>query len=367
MQKLNEKQIIDILYGCAVLGTGGGGNLEDGIKIMEDDFKEGRALYLANLDELPDDAYIATPYQCGAPKALDSKEEEKYQKMPHIGYPSSLLAFRSMEEYLSNNIFAVSSTELGGCNTAEALHVACELGIPIMDADPAGRSVPELQHSTYYVKNKSIAPMTVATDFGEVVIVKNVVNDFRAEEIVRSIAVVSNSMVGVTDHPMLGRDYKEAIIPDAISYAMNIGEVLRREKENRADGQTVATSIAKQFSGKVLFKGKVTSAPWAQKEGFNVGEINLNGISEYSGNKYKIRFKNENLISYCNNKVDVMVPDLICMINKEGNPVTTPNFKVGMELNIFALPAPEIWKTKDGLECFGPKYFGLPVDYVPFN
>lgn len=113
---------------------------------MEKDFKEERAVYLANLSELPDDAYIATPYGCGAPKGLSAKGEEKYRNLPHPDEPSSLLAFRSMEEYMGEPFFAVSSTELGGANTAEALHVACQLGLPIMDADPAGRSVPELQH-----------------------------------------------------------------------------------------------------------------------------------------------------------------------------------------------------------------------------
>lgn len=62
-----------------------------------------------------------------------------------------------------------------------------------------------------------------------------------------------------------------------------------------------------------------------------------------------------------------MVQDLICMVDKEGNPVTTPNFKNGMKLNVFALPAPEIWTTKAGLDCFGPTHFNLPVEYVPFR
>ena len=38
-----------------------------------------------------------------------------------------------------------------------------------------------------------------------------------------------------------------------------------------------------------------------------------------------------------------------------------------MELNIFALPAPEIWTTEAGLACFGPKHFGLEVPYIPFS
>lgn len=54
-------------------------------------------------------------------------------------------------------MYAIGSTELGGENTAEALHVALLMDLPLIDADPAGRSVPELQHSTYYVKNVPIS------------------------------------------------------------------------------------------------------------------------------------------------------------------------------------------------------------------
>ena len=44
---------------------------------------------------------------------------------------------------------------------------------------------------------------------------------------------------------------------------------------------------------------------------------------EYTGETYRIWLKNENIISYRNGEVDVMAPDLICMIGEDGNPVTT--------------------------------------------
>ena len=40
MKKLSKQEIIDILHGCAVLGTGGGGNLEDGLAMMEENFAQ---------------------------------------------------------------------------------------------------------------------------------------------------------------------------------------------------------------------------------------------------------------------------------------------------------------------------------------
>ena len=130
-------------------------------------------------------------------------------------------------------IYAVGSTELGGANTAEALHAALVMGVPLLDADPAGRSVPELQHSTYYVKNVPIFPMGVATKFGEKIVIQNVQGDLRAEDIVRAIAVASDNMVGVADHAHMGKVIKQSLIPDMITYAQNIGKLLRETREGR--------------------------------------------------------------------------------------------------------------------------------------
>ena len=66
MRELNKQDMIDLLYGCAVLGTGGGGPLADGLALLEEHFEKGKTLKLITLDELPDDEYVVTPYGCGA-------------------------------------------------------------------------------------------------------------------------------------------------------------------------------------------------------------------------------------------------------------------------------------------------------------
>ena len=52
MRELNKQDMIDLLYGCAVLGTGGGGPLADGLALLEEHFEKGKTLKLITLDEL---------------------------------------------------------------------------------------------------------------------------------------------------------------------------------------------------------------------------------------------------------------------------------------------------------------------------
>lgn len=362
MRELNEQDMIDVLYGCTVLGTGGGGPLEEGLALMEKHFEKGETLKLISLEELPDDEYVVTPYGCGAP--CGGGKNPKFDGLEISEVASSVLAMEALESALGKKIYAVGSTELGGANTAEALHAALEMGVPLIDADPAGRSVPELQHSTYYVKDVPIFPMGVATKFGEKIVIQNVQGDLRAEDIVRAIAVASDNMVGVADHANVGKVIKESLIPDMITYAQEIGVILR---ETKAAGGDVAKAIVDAKEGKILFKGSVTDFPWETREGFNFGEIHLKGEDDFDGESYKIWLKNENIISYRNGEIDVTAPDLICMISEDGEPITTPNFEIGQTMTVIALPSPEIWTTPEGLACFGPKHFGFDIEYKPFE
>jgi DUF917 family protein len=363
MRTLGKEEILDLLTGCTVMGTGGGGELARGIALMKEDFEMGRPLKLMSLEELPDDALIGTPYGCGAPKTDLSEEDARFSKLPHLNESAATFAFKQMAKHMGRDFTAVSTTELGGENTAEALHIACLLGLPVMDADPAGRAVPELQHSTYFIKGLPICPAAVATNFGEFMVLESACDDFRAEEIIRAIAVASDNEVGVVDHPMDGKTYRSSVIPGALSMAESIGRIVRASHSK--GGRLVAEQIAKTGGGKYLFRGKLKEAPWELKGGFNIGRMVLEGMDEFSGEVYEIEFKNETMLAIRNGKAEVSVPDLICLIDGDGNPVTIPDFEEGKEVNIFALPAHAYWRSEKGISIFGPRAMAYDTDYNP--
>ena len=312
MKKLSKQNVYDILVGCTILGTGGGGSLEEGLKLIDKALQAGKEFVLADLNEVPDDAMVGIPYRCGAvsPETVENPKQSK--ELPRIAEEPALRALEEMEEYLGQKFYGVMSTELGGGNTAIAFYTGAMLGKYIIDADPAGRSVPELQHSTFYINGLPIHPIAVVNEFGDVAIVKEVVNDERAEALVRAMAVASGNSVGVVDHPAKISDIKGAVIPGAISYALKIGEAYRRSKEAKSD---LAAEVAKAGGGYVLFKGRVSDYNWDTVDGFTIGDVSIDGDGEYAGSSYKIWYKNEHIISWRDGDVDVTVPDLICIIN----------------------------------------------------
>jgi len=66
--------------------------------------------------------------------------------------------------------------------------------------------------------------------------------------------------------------------------------------------------------------------------------------------------------------VDVTVPDLICVFDDDRNdPNLNPFFHEGLKVSVIGLPAPAQWRTRRGLELFGPKHFGFAIEYQPIE
>jgi len=359
MRTLRMEALRDILVGCAFLGTGGGGSLDKGLANVSADLRAGRQILLADLDELPQDSWVATPYYCGSlaptgrtvfaggPAPYDGKECER--------------AVQVLEKHLGVDFGATVATELGGGNTAAAFSVAARLGLPVVDGDGAGRSVPDLQHSTYFVAGVPIAPMGIANKFGDTALIESVVDDFHAEAIVRAMAVASGGHVGVADHAGRVGEVRKGLVERSITFSEKVGRAIRAKSKDLVEALGQATN------GFLLFQGIVSrDCKYEDREGFTFGEIAIRGEDRDRGRRYRIWFKNENIISWRDGKLDVTAPDLICLIDVDRRaPILNPWARRGQRVAVFGLPAPAIWRTTKGIKTFGPRYFGFPTNFVP--
>ena len=364
MRTLTRENLIDILYGCAILGTGGGGSLEDGIRLIDEALAQGKRFRLATFADLADTDIIGTPYGCGAISPLTEEERQKYARLPEASENFYVLCMKQLEQYLGQELKAVVSTELGGHNTATALYCGAMGDKLILDADPAGRSVPGLQHSTYYLRGIPMCPMSVMNRFGEGAVFTHVFDDERGEDMVRALAVVSQNIIAVMDHVNTAQVLKDAVIHGAITQAETIGHAFLTAKREGGDFVNAVTSAGK---GKFMFRGVVTKSAYETRSGYTFGNTEILGTGDFEGHTLKIWYQNENIISWLDDRFYVTVPDLICVFDlDEKMPQLNPYAREGEHVAVTALPAPDAWKSKRGLEVFGPRSFGYEVDYTPF-
>lgn len=364
MRKLEYENVRDILVGCTILSTGGGGDLSKGLKLVKEDFERGFEYKLVSLDEIGDDELFASPYFCGSigPGNRDDRFHT-YQKKNNL---ETVAAVEALEKHYGQSISGVVSIEYGGMNTAVAMSTGARMGKPIIDADAAGRAVPDLQFSTFYVYEIPICPLAVADSIGDVAVFHEVVDDFRAEDMIRALSVVSGGMIGMADHPCRGKELKKAVIPNALSYAEKVGRAQRLAVRK---GENAVEKIVRAAGGYLLFDGIVKQdTEWQNKDGFTIGTVDIAGRNGFAGSEFRIWFKNENVICWQDGEVKVTAPDLICVVDaKTGYPVTNPFCKKGMEVAVLGFKTPDVWRTERGLSILNPQFFGFDVDYVPIE
>lgn len=356
MRKLDLQDLYDIMTGCAILGTGGGGSMVEGTSVVERQWNAGKEFKLLEFDEIEDDEFYASPYYCGC---MVPEEEEIADEL--FDGSDIALSLEALEEYMEVNFHGVVSIEYGAGNTGEVMAVAARHGKYIVDADAAGRAVPELQFSTYYVTEQPITPLAVGTIYGDISIIPKVKEDARAEALTRCMAVGTHGAVGMTDHPIKGKDLKNSVIPGAITKAQMVGRARRLAVEN---GNDPIEAILTAADGKLLFSGIVSDKTnWGNKDGFTLGDIYITNNTEK--HEARVWYKNENMMFWIDDELRLTCPDLICIVDKKtGIAVTNPNCKSGMEVCVLGFPCHELWKTKRGLDILNPRFFGFDTDCI---
>jgi len=100
------------------------------------------------------------------------------------------------------------------------------------------------------------------------------------------------------------------------------------------------------------------------------GEHHYEGIGDFSNHKFRVRYKNENLLSWLDDKPYVTCPDLLCVLdvqNGKGLSNWGTDFNVGREVAVVGYKINPLWRTKRGLEIFNPAHFGSDIKYRPIE
>ena len=362
IKELSLQDLDDILHGATILGAGGGGDIEEGQTLIKEAHEAGKRFQLASIEEVPDDALICTPYLLGAISPMTPEEEREYGGLARSDTRNILTAYRGFQQYLNKSFYGTTPCEMGGSNTAVAFYCAAMHDHVIVDADPAGRAVPEITHSTYYFAGLPASPIYAANEFGETFVLNNIIDDQRAETVVRALCQVSRNDIAAIDHALEMRVLKNVLIPGTISKALRLGQTWRNAKT-----QTNLPEIVSEISkGQVAFRGVVSEVEYHTIDGFTKGFFAIDGTGTFSKQTFRTMVKNENLVGWLNNEVYVTIPDLICLFDTAtGEPVSNPHVVKGQAVSVVLLPAPEEFTSAKALSVFGPSYAGIDAEYRP--
>jgi len=355
----------DFVRGCTFFGVGGGGAPSKGLKLLTDELADGRVPAWVDLDELPDDAWLACAWGMGSIAPLTPEREAA---MAAVGLErwrvekNLAAALRELEAYTGRRLTAVVPLEPGGSNTPNPLAAATRLGLATVDADLAGRAIPEITQTLPVLAGKPVTPMAAVDLWGDVSLIRETVNPAMAERIGKFLAVAAFGHTGLAGFLMRVGEAGPVVVRGTLSRCHHLGRVIREAREART---SVVEAILEATGAVRLFTGIVSKKEWEDRDGYMIGKTTIIG-SPGGGGVFEIWFKNENHVGWLDGVPVASSPDLISVVHAtSGEPVTNTDVQVDQPVVVFGLPCVDAFRSPRGLEALGPGHFGFDIDYSP--
>lgn len=363
---LTEQEVVDMLVGACIQATRGCSS-DSYVRRAKDAMAAGAEFKMIALDDLPDDWMTVSPAGVGGGGAwqhvIDRTEEQGLARVEN----TSLKSIALLADYLDTEFDAMVRLEAAGA-TISALLLAAEMGIPIVDACLSQRARPEIQQQIPWLNGIPATPAALVTRWGDEVIIQRGVDDYRAEDLARGVAVSSGGGASIAMNPMTGAQVKRGTIPNALTSAILVGRTVR---EARAQGRDPVDALIDVIGGYKLFQGTVTKSDQRGEFGFSWTDAELTGTGPYAGHTYGVFVKNENIVSWLDGEVDAVSPDYIYNLDPTTGEAVIGGglggYEMGAEIVMVGVPAPPEWKTAEAIEVIGPRHFGFDFDYVPLE
>lgn len=335
MKTFNKQDLKDIVQGACFLASGGGGTYKTGMQ-MADYFDPsvhgGRGVEVVSIEEAMRQGkgkYGVVTAVMGAPKRMEGVKDARM----------NVTAVEKLAELCGvaiQDIGYVLPVEIGAISTMAACLTAAEMGIPVVDADGAGRAVPKLNMTTFAVQGADVDPTVLVSESGEYVALN--ISGGAAYSAANSIESLARPILAMPCFGQMGAlaiwlvktEEFAALLPirGTLTKCHRLGGVLRETvQEARQTGKLPllkkVTAVLQEigYPAGYLTAGKLCEAANTTSGGFDNGFIR---IRTSEGQEMKIIFQNESLLLWDSTRPEpvVIAPDLItCLIVPERQPV----------------------------------------------
>jgi DUF917 family protein len=350
MRELKKQEMSDISVGAGLLGAGGGGAVSEGLKMVDRVLRFGDAVQLATVDEIDDDARGAVIAGMGSPVA-SRKRPRTY---------SLTWAMELLGETLGFEPKFVIPFELGAGNSISPMLVAIQMGIPVVDGDPVGRAVPQIDMTTFHLGGIGISPLALVNE-DKISAVIRTEEPYDMERVARAVSAELGSVAAIACYSMSGADMKRLIIRDTTTLVEKIGSTMRSAREA---GSNVAETVVEQYDGYLLGRGTVAVMDSETRKGFDFARVEVEGELPI-----QIGVQNENLVAHRGERLLAVVPDLICAISDDGMPLSNAEIEVGQDITYVGFRADPMFRTQAAFDLFETALGVLEYDggFVPIE
>jgi len=361
------QDIEDFTRGTDILSGSGGPTTEARVRLRES-LEAGLNLGWQDLDDLPDTARVVSTFFSGsiAPGRYDRSGVEKEYGIRTVVIRPLVAAVQELEAHLGIAFDAVIPIEIGGNNTGQALDAAANLRKPLVDADYAGRAIPEVTCITPHLAGKSLAPLACCDYYGSRTVVKAAPINRLTERIGKHLAMASFGSVGCAAFALSGREIKSLAVPGTMSRSFKVGRAVRRAQERGEDA--VGAVLTALGDARLVFQGEIVGRTWENRDGYMWGEHEVAGSGPYSGHRLRLWFKNENHMTWLDSRPYLSSPDVVEVVDpKTAEPLVNTYLEKGQQVTVIGIKRGPHFDTTAGIEAMGPRHWGFDVDFKPIE
>lgn len=281
MRELTINDVKAAVRGGSVFASGGGGWVDHGLEIGETAIRIGKPR-LASIDEIPEDAIIATVSAIGAPAAKD-------WQMLAADY---IKAVRLLQENYDRKIIGLMTPQNGCSSSINGWVQAAALDLLVIDAVADMRAHPTgkmgsmgLASNSEYETVQAVVGGKRETGSHLEVIAKGTVA--KTANILRVASEQSGSFIACARNPLPAKFIRENAALGGISRAIELGNAMLDAEQ--FGPQAVIDSICKTAQAEVIGSGRVVSNEYVTSGGFDTGRC----IIDVGGEKLTLHTMNE--------------------------------------------------------------------------
>jgi hypothetical protein len=348
---LDAPQLRALARGCAVLGTGAGGDPGLGVVMAQHAIAEHGPVPVVALADLDEHACVMPCGMVGAPTIASERiwSGDEGAVLAHI-----------FERLHSAPVTALMCFQIGGANGLLPVTWAARCGLPLVDADGMGRTFSGLHQQAMHVAGVPASPVAL-TDGRDNRIVLRAADDLWAARLASDAAASLGGVCAAALYGMSVARAREAAIEGTLSLALRLGTALAAGGIERA-----LAAVEEVLGAVVLIEGKVVDLERSGDRDVVHGSATVQGTGAAAGRQLRLELQNEFLLAFEDGAVRASVPDIICVLATDiGEPIATESLRYGQGVAVVAAPGPAVWRSPRGLEMVGPRAFGYDVDYVP--
>ncbi|MDW5499494.1 DUF917 domain-containing protein [Pseudomonas lundensis] len=308
--------------GGSVFACGGGGWVAHGLELGRLAVTIGRP-ELVSVDELADDAWIATAAAIGAPGGLTDWQ------MLGVDY---VKAVQLVQQELGAPIAGLMVGQNGMSSTLNGWLPAAVLGCKVIDAVGDLRAHPTGDMGSIGLAS-SPQPMIQAAVGGNrannayiELVVKGATA--KVSPVLRKAADMAGGFIASCRNPIPAAYVRQHAALGGISQAIALGESILAAK-----GNGVVDAICRHTGGQIIGSGVVAANSLRYtEEAFDVGIVTIG-----QGNDLRrIHIMNEHMaVEDAHGERIASYPDVITTLDNAGNPISAGQLKPGMEVVIF--------------------------------